>query len=301
MDLDFSKREMEAGMVLYEIILYEIKARKKSILFLAAELAMLAAVSVIMWRFPACAVSIANAINKSDFAMGFFGMEERIENVRYIDIMFSVLLLLTPIVILRNMTDMAKAVKREKYMGTGLFFQTQSVHESKLLLCKLFVGIVLLVAEAAVIGIFVWRFSLVGASDIEVLNVIISERVFKALKAFFFIGVFSLAAGFAYGCISDAIGNMSFAFNFLAVGYFMALIPNIFKGAIGALKPENINTGWIDGICGFFSKVRKYDILYYGNPFIGEKGIAVRIVLIYMAVIAVMLLAGVIVYNRKDK
>lgn len=287
-------------MILHNIILYEIKARKKSILFIIAEIALLALISIVMWQFPALAVKMANIINKSGVVMSFLGMEDKIEAVTYKDIMFSVLLLLSPVVFFRNITDMAKSIKREKYMGTGMFFWSQSVSRTKLLICKLVVGIGLLLAEITIIGILVWRFSLIGAAHVDVLNSMITERVFRAVKIIGLAGMFSLAAGFAYGCISDWKRSGSFTINLLGTGYFIAVIPNIFRAALEAVGRENMDIAFIEKISDFFSGVRRYDILYWSNPFISEDGVELFCILIYAVALALLIVAGIIIYNRKE-
>lgn len=282
------------------MILYEIKAGRKDLLFIIAEVLVFLAVGIVMWQFPAFPVKLAEAINKSKIVMGFLGIEDRIEAVTYADIMFSLLLVFLPVFLYRNITHMAKAIQREAHLGTGVYFFSQSVSKIRLLFCKLLVGVAELLIEVVMIGVIVWRFSLIGAAHVDVLNLIITERVQSVVIAMGFVGMAALAAGFAYGCISNIQRSGTFSVNLLITGYFIAIIPNIFKGALGNIGLENMNIEWLEKFISLFSKIRWYDIFYWSNPFVSKDGVELQYILSYAFVGVFLLITGAVIYNRKD-
>lgn len=282
------------------MILYEIKARRKDFRFIIAEALVFLTVSIVMWRVPAFPVKLAEIINKSEIAVGFFGIEGRIEGVKYEDIMFSLLLLFLPFFLFRNITHMAKAIQREAHLGTGIYFFSQSISKIRLLLYKLIVGAVELLIEVVVIGVIVWRFSLIGAAHVEVLNLIITERVQSAVMAMGFVGMIALTVGFAYGCISNVQRSGAFSVNLMITGYFIAIIPNIFNCALGNMGIENMNIVWLEKLISFFSKIRWYDILYWSNPFVAKDGVELQYILGYGFTGVFLMMTGAIIFNRKD-
>lgn len=282
-----------------DMILYEIKAEKRNICFVLAEAVILFMAGIIAWGFPMVAVKIVEAVNKSDLVMALFGIEEKIEQFTYENIMFTLFLMISPIVLFRNITGIARSIEREKQLGTDIWFFSQGVSRLKLLFSKLFVRIVEFIIEIALLGIIIWRFSLIGVNH-DLLNSMITERVFRAVLIMGLAGIFAIAAGFAYGCISSERWERSFALNLLAAGYFVAIIPNIFQGVIAVLKLDNVSYDWFDRIIGFFSEVRRYDILYWSNPFMSANGVGVLYILLYVSAAIVMLAVGGLVYNRKD-
>lgn len=286
-------------MVLQEMFCYEFKQRKRSLFLIFVEIMLFLFVYAVARFLPQTVISVAKWINSSDVVRELAGIDEKIEAVTYMQIMFSAFLILFPVIIYRNMTDMIFSIRREEVMGTIRFFLSQSVSRTKLLVSKLVVSVLMAALEMSVLGIFLWRFSLTGVNH-EVLTEIVSKNVRGAVLMSVSAVIIAVFIGFFYGCLTNRRNGKSFVCNLLFTGYIMAMVPNVINVCRYVLEKQNVQLLMMDKMAEFFEKLRSFNMLHLSNPFVSGAEPCAEAVCVYGTIGIVLLMAGGVVYGRKE-